>query len=211
VQTALDIGCGCNSYLSRFRPRIRTVGVDSDAASIAISRKNGLHDSFIQADILKEDVGSLLEEAGMPRKVDLVSLYGVIEHLPKRIGFSLLEACEAITSKYVILETPNGFVPQGPEYGNPHQRHLSGWFVQDFEGLGYTVHGTTGTRFFRGYMAEPILKFPGGTFCEEFATLMLRINSNPSRAFNLLAIKDVRGVQARHVGDPRIEVHRTGA
>jgi len=204
VYTAIDVGCGCNSHLSRFRPGIRTIGIDSDPISIRLSQQQGQHDHHLQADILREDVGSLLEKAGLPKKVDLVGLYGVIEHLPRHLGFELLRACEAISDKYVILETPNGFVPQGPEYGNPHQRHLSGWYVNDFEALGYTVHGTTGTRYFRGYMAEPTLRFPGGTFCEELATLVLAINSRPRHAFNLLAIKDVRGVPARHSGDPVI-------
>ena len=209
VSTAIDVGCGCNSHLSRFRPGIRTIGIDSDPISIRLSQQHGLHDDYVQADILREDVGALLEKAGLPRKADLVGLYGVIEHLPRHLGFELLRACEAITDKYVILETPNGFVPQGPEYGNPHQRHLSGWYVHDFESLGYTVYGTTGTRYFRGYMAEPALRFPGGTFCEELATLLLAINSKPRHAFNLLAIKDVRGVPARHAGAPVILAPQT--
>ena len=204
VQSAIDIGCGCNSHLSQFRPKILTIGIDSDLVSIRLSKERGLHDHYVQANILTEDIGSLLEKVGLPRKADLVGLYGVIEHLPRHLGFELLRACEAITNKYVILETPHGFVPQGPEYGNPHQRHLSGWHIHDFEGLGYTVHGTTGTRYFRGYMAEPTLRFPGGKICEELATLLLRINSSPQHAFNLLAIKDVRGVPARHAGAPVI-------
>lgn len=204
VQSAIDIGCGCNSHLSQFRLKILTIGIDSDLVSIRLSKERGLHDHYVQANILTEDIGSLLEKVGLPRKADLVGLYGVIEHLPRHLGFELLRACEAITNKYVILETPHGFVPQGPEYGNPHQRHLSGWYVHDFEALGYTVHGTTGTKYFRGYMAEPTLSFPGGTICEELATLLLRINSRPQHAFNLLAIKDVRGVPARHAGTPVI-------
>ncbi len=204
VATAVDIGCGRNSYLSRFRPAIRTAGVDGDEASIALSKQKSLHDGYVLADILKQDIGTLLEEAGMPRKVDLVTLYGVIEHLPKRLGFELLDRCEAIAAKFVILETPHGFVPQGAEYGNPYQRHLSGWYINDFQGLGYQVFGTTGTRYFRGYMAEPTLRFPGGTFLEELATLALRINSRPRHAFNLFAMKDVRGVPARHARLPDV-------
>lgn len=126
IKTAVDIGCGSHSYLSRFRPRIRTVGIDSCESAIEISRAGKMHDAYVLADILKEDVGQLLEASGLPRQVDLVCLYGVIEHLPKRLGFDLLEKCEAITSKYLLLETPNGFVEQGPEFGNVYQRHLSG-------------------------------------------------------------------------------------
>jgi 2-polyprenyl-3-methyl-5-hydroxy-6-metoxy-1,4-benzoquinol methylase len=207
VATALDVGCGSYSHLSRFRPGVLTVGVDAHPEAIRTAERNDIHDAYVQADILKDDVSEVLAAKGFPPPFDLVSLYGVIEHLPRHLGFKILERCESLTKKYVILETPNGFVPQGPEFGNPFQRHLSGWFIHDFQSLGYRVFGTTGTRYLRGYMAEPTLRFPGGQFLEELATLLLRINRNPRHAFNLVAIKDIRGVQARHpeppVGRPR--------
>ena len=59
------------------------------------------------------------------------------------------------------------------------------------------MHGTTGTRHLRGYMAARI-QFPGCLLCDELLTLLLRINRKPKHAFNLVAIKDVRGVPARH-------------
>ena len=89
-------------------------------------------------------------------------------------------------------------MPQGPEFGNEFQRHHSGWFIQEFEGRGYTVHGTTGTRHLRGYMAGPKYNFPGCLLCDELLTLLLRINRKPKHAFNLVAIKDVRGIPARY-------------
>lgn len=198
VKRALDVGCGQYSHLSRFRPKIMTVGVDAHPEAIKTAERNRVHDAYLEADILKDDVLETLASKGFSEPFDLVSLYGVIEHLPRHLGLKILERCESLTKKYVILETPNGFVPQGPEFGNPFQRHLSGWFVHDFQSLGYSVFGTTGTRYFRGYMAETTLSFPGGLFMEELATLLLRINRKPKHAFNLVAIKDVRGVQARH-------------
>ena len=84
------------------------------------------------------------------------------------------------------------------EFGNEYQRHCSGWFIHEFEGHGYTVHGTTGTRYLRGYMAGPRYGFPGCLLLDEALTLVLRINRKPKHAFNLLAVKDVRGVPARH-------------
>ena len=119
------------------------------------------------------------------------------EHLPKSKGYEILERCEQLTSKYIILETPNGFVEQGPEFGNEFQRHLSGWFIHDFEGRGYRVHGTLGTRYFRGYAGGAKYDFPGCILLDEMLTLFLRVNRSPRHAFNLVAIKDVRGVPAR--------------
>jgi SAM-dependent methyltransferase len=207
---ALDIGCGSYSHLSAFRPQIQTVGIDAHPAAIEMARDKKVHDHYFVANILKEDPETILKQTSELGSFDIVSLYGVIEHLPKRLGFELLERCEKLTSKYVILETPHGFVEQGPEFGNEFQRHLSGWFIHDFEGLGYTVYGTTGTRYLRGYMAGRKYSFPGCIFLDELLTLALHINRHPRHAFNLVAIKDVRGVPACYGSDTQHQVERTG-
>jgi methyltransferase family protein len=193
---ALDVGCGGFSHLSRFRPQISTVGVDVFPAAVEQAKANGSHDHYLIADILKEDPHDVLSRFD-GQKFDLVMLYDVIEHLPKRDGYRLLEKCEQLTSKYVLLKTPNGFVEQGPEFGNEHQRHLSGWFPHDFEGLGYKVYGTSGTRYLRGYAAGPKYDFPGWMTCDIILARLLRAHKHPKRAFNLVAVKDVRGVPAR--------------
>ena len=189
IKTALDIGCGTSSHLNRLRPGVETTGLDAHADAIDLARERGVHDHYIQANILKDDIDE---------QFDLVTLYGLIEHLPKSDGLRLLDRVEKLSCKYILLETPHGCVPQGPEFGNEFQRHHSGWFIQEFEGRGYTVHGTTGTRHLRGYMAGPKYNFPGCLLCDELLTLLLRINRKPKHAFNLGAIKDVRGIPARH-------------
>jgi len=192
----LDVGCGSYSPLSQFRPQITTVGLDAFPQAIEEARANDAHDRYIIANILTDDLDDLLVTCG-GKKFDLVTLYDVIEHLPKRSGYDLLERCEELTCKYVVLQTPNGFLEQGPEFGNEHQRHLSGWFPQDLEGLGYKVFGTTGTKHLRGYSAGPRYDFFGWTVCDILLARLLRIHKFPHRAFNLVAIKDVRGVPAR--------------
>lgn len=196
VRRALDIGCGSYSHLSAFRPRIKTVGVDAFDDAILDARRLDAHDEYVSCDILKCDLEGLLSRFG-GAKFDLVTLYGVVEHLPKREGFRLLERCEQLTEKFVLLETPNGFQEQGPEFGNEHQRHLSGWFPHDFEGLGYKVWGTTGTRYLRGYAAGPKYNFKGCLSLDIMLARLLRAHKNYRHAFNLMAVKDVRGVPAR--------------
>ena len=193
---ALDVGCGGFSDLSRFRPQITTVGIDVFPAAVNEARANGSHDHYVVADILNESTDDVLSKFD-GRKFDLVMLYDVIEHLPKKDGYELLEKCEQLTSKYVLLKTPNGFVEQGPEFGNEHQRHLSGWFPHDLEGLGYKVYGTSGTKYLRGYAAGPKYDFPGWMMCDIILARLLRVHKHPKRAFNLIAVKDVRGVPAR--------------
>jgi hypothetical protein len=192
----LDVGCGEYSRLSVFRPKITTVGIDVFPEAIEKSRSKNVHDFYIVADILRDDLDDLLTKFE-GRKFDLVTLYDVIEHLPKKLGYELLERCEALTSKYVLVQTPNGFQEQGPEHGNEYQRHLSGWFAQDFEGLGYKVYGSTGTKLLRGYAAGPKYDFKGWMICDILLAALLRIRKHPRRAFSLVAIKDVRGVPAR--------------
>ncbi len=195
-KTALDIGCGDRSFISRFRPRIRTVGLDAFEGAIERSKRLNLHDDYILANIIETPAERLLEMNGGER-FDIVVLSDIIEHLPKRMGWDLLEKCEALTSRYIILQTPNGFVEQGPEFGNIYQRHLSGWFPQDFAGLGYTVAGCYGTRFFHGYAGAFKWRFPGVMLADFLLGVLQRLEKNPHRAFNIAAWKDVRGVPAR--------------
>lgn len=194
--TGIDVGCGAQSPLGALRPRLETVGVDSSQTSLEQSKHLNLHDHYVIADILTSDVAALLPPT-WGGKADVVGLYGVIEHLPKRLGYDLLERCEAISRKLVLVETPNGFQPQGPEHGNEHMRHLSGWFIEDFVGRGYEVLGSTGTKYLRGYGAG--LKFPyrGVGTLDVVLSRILRTRHAARHAFNLFAVKDVRGVKAR--------------
>ena len=38
----------------------------------------------------------------------LVTLFGLIEHLPKTSGLALLDRVEKLSAKYILLETPHG-------------------------------------------------------------------------------------------------------
>jgi len=161
------------------------------------ARAKNMHDRYLVADLLDGDsFEEAFRQTGEPPP-DIITLYGVIEHVPKRVGLELLERCEALTTKYVLLETPNGFVPQGPEFGNEHQRHVSGWYPHDFQGLGYTVFGSSGLRRMMGYAAGLRWPFPGAGVLNAVGARAVNIERRPAHAFNLVAIKDVRGVAAR--------------
>lgn len=195
-RSALDIGCGKSSYLSAFRPGLMTVGVDAFAGAVAEAKAHQVHDHYLVANILEANPAELLAPLN-GKKYDLVTLYDVIEHVPKKLGYELLEKCEQLTEKFVLLQTPNGFLEQGPEFGNEFQRHLSGWFAHDFEGLGYQVRGATGLKLFHGYAGQFRFSFPGVIPCEVLLFWMRRADKHPRHAFSLVAWKDVRGVPAR--------------
>lgn len=207
VKVALDIGCGVTSLLTKFRPRLITVGLD--AFTIEAATKLQAHDHYISTDIASVSIEAVQEELYRlcgRRRADLVTLFGVIEHVPKQVGLQMLDKIERLSSRYILIETPNGFVPQGPEYGNPYQRHLSGWFPHEFEGYGYKVHGSLGTRYLRGYMGEPRLRLPGMRLFDNVVMARLFMTHHfPQHAFNLCAIKDLQGVEARYESydDPR--------
>jgi Methyltransferase domain len=186
---AFDVGCGVSSPLTNW-PHLHTIGVDVSPESIEKARANGAHDEYRVADVLDDGLD-------VTPRPDLVALYGVIEHLPKRRGLELLERCEALTTKYVLLETPNGFIEQGPEFGNVAQRHLSGWFPHDFEGLGYEVFGSSGMKSMMGYAGSLRWNIPGMGLVNALLARAVRIEKRPRFAFNLVAIKDVRGVPPR--------------
>lgn len=197
---ALDIGCGISSNLTRYRPHIKTIGLDAFTIEDAV--KSNAHDHYISADILEVSVDELrarLKSMVGQEKADVVTLFGVIEHFPKSVGLEVLQKIEQLTNRYLVIDTPNGFVPQGPEYGNPYQRHLSGWFPHDFEGLGYNVYGSLGTKYARGYMGEPRVRLPGIRLLDNVILARLyRTQSKPHHAFNICAIKDITGVPARY-------------
>jgi len=195
-RSALDVGCGDRSFISRFRPRVKTVGLDAFEGAIEKSKELGLHDDYILANIIETPAEQLIAMNG-GELFDMVVLSDIIEHLPKEMGWEVLRKCEAITSKYVILQTPYGFMAQGPEYGNIYQRHLSGWYPHDFAGLGYTVAGCYGSKFFHGYTGDFKWRFPGVLLADFALGLVQRLEKNPHRALNMAAWKDVRGVPAR--------------
>lgn len=192
----VDIGCGSASPFTGLRGRFITVGVEAFAPALAVAKSNGAHNHYIFADVLSEDISQRLGLMGIER-VDVVAAYQVVEHLSKDRGLALLDRMESLTSKYVIVETPNGFREQGPEFGNEMQRHLSGWFIHDFEGRGYHVFGSTGTRHLRGYASGPRYSFKGCASLDMVLARALMIRRFPRHAYNLLAIKDVRGAPAR--------------
>jgi SAM-dependent methyltransferase len=203
ARTALDVGCGQSSPFSRFRPGLTVVGVDSDEPSIAYARRLGIVDRAIRADFMRSTDGEICAPINGDR-YDIVGSFGVIEHIQKDDGFAFLNRLESLSSGHVIVTTPNGFLPQGPEYDNPQQRHLSGWFANEFRARGYSVFGCDGTRLIRGYAGLPKVNFRYWALADAALARALATRSRPDRfAFTLVAIKDVRGVPARLGRHPR--------
>ena len=181
----LDVGCGFNSPVRTLtnRPK-RLIGVDGFKPVIEQSRAAGIHDDYVQSSVLE------LDKCFEANSFDCVLASDLIEHLSKEDGFKLLDQMERISKDKVIVYTPNGFLPQGEEYGNPMQKHISGWTVKEMRARGYKVTGIEGVRCLRGEMAE--IRWRPRKIWEMVSLLSQSFTTScPSLAFRILCVKDM--------------------
>lgn len=138
--TVLDLGCGYNSFLQYAAPKF-SAGVEYFMPYLLESRKKGIHDFYVRADI---------RDAGFrPDSFDAVLLLNVIEHMDRQSVFSLLNKAALIARKKVVVISPNGFLNQGSADGNELQAHKSGWRPSELAGQGFKAHGVNGLIIFR--------------------------------------------------------------
>jgi 2-polyprenyl-3-methyl-5-hydroxy-6-metoxy-1,4-benzoquinol methylase len=184
-ETVLDVGCGEDSPLGKVKKNFISEGVDVFAPAIAKSKKRKIHDTYKKADLNK--LGNYYK----PKSFDAVIALDVVEHFPKDKALKLIAAMEKISTKKVILLTPNGFVEQG-EYGdNPYQKHYSGWETDEFEKMKYKVHGLRSLQILRGEYAT--IKYKPWIFWGLIAFVTEPIfYFFPKLSFDLFAVKERR-------------------
>lgn len=131
--SVLDVACGL-SLKSKFLDIPIRVGVD-------IYEEYFNHiESDVPYVVIKHDVRKL-EEIFVPKSFDIVIALDIIEHLEKEESLLMIAQCERIARKAVILETPNGYVPQNLDVqghgGHEWQTHRCGWEIAELEKMGY--------------------------------------------------------------------------
>jgi SAM-dependent methyltransferase len=185
TSSVLDVGCGTEAVFRKYVTDVTySVGVDVHLPRDEISRGHHTHDDYVMADI------RCLDKVFKPESFETVVALDVIEHLSRDDGFVLLSAMESIAVRRVVVFTPNGFLPQMGTAQNPHQEHLSGWHVDDFEDRGYRVLGLHGYRPLRGAYAG--IRFRPQALWERVALMTQPlVRSHPEHAFQLLCIKDI--------------------
>lgn len=72
------------------------------------------------------------------------------EHLLFEESVAVLEKAKQ-HFKAIIIATPNGVCEQEAIHGNEHERHLSTWYKEDYEKLGFTVSLLDQEGFLTGY------------------------------------------------------------
>ena len=179
-QSILDLGCGPNSPVKDASASMK-VGVELFGESLEESKKRGIHQQYIQEDILKVNFE--------PKSFDAIVMVDVIEHIKKEDAIVLIKKMETWARKKIILLTPQGFVHQ-EDHHNPLQNHLSGWEVEDFEKLGFKVYGINGWKALRGEHAY--LKFKPTLLWIIISDITQQlVYRKPKQAFHLYAIKEL--------------------
>ena len=141
----LDLGCGYNSPLQYCEISF-SVGVELFEPYLEKSKKKGIHNDYIKADIRKVEL--------KPKSFDAVVLLDVLEHLMEEEGYKVIKKMGKWARKKIIIFTPNGLVYQDGYDNNPLQEHKSGWSVEKLEKLGFKVYGINGWRKLRGYKSS---------------------------------------------------------
>jgi len=179
----LELGCGNNSPLKTLNKRHYLVGVDLHEPYLKESKKIGIHNKYIKADIRKINFRK--------NSFDAVVLLDVIEHLTKEEGTSLIRKMEKWAKKKIILFTPGGYVLQKEYDKNKLQLHKSGWNADELKNLGFKVYGINGWKFLRGNKAR--IRFWPFDFWNKISQITENFAyKHPKVAFQLFCIKDIK-------------------
>lgn len=190
-ETVLDLGCGPSSPLQYSRNIKYSVGVEIFKPYLEESKRRKIHSKYIEQRV---------EEVDFPEKsFDAVIMIEVLEHLPEKIGYEMLQKAENWARKKIIVSTPNGYLPQKARDGNLFQKHLSGWNIETMKRLGFRCRGLTGWKWLRkeaagnetkdGFLAS--IRVRPKIFWFVIATLSQLITYPfPKSAFELFCVKD---------------------
>jgi hypothetical protein len=181
-QSVLDLGCGHNSSIQYFNIPF-SVGVDLFDRYLEESKNKNIHNQYVKEDVRKVEFSS--------RSFDGIILIDVLEHLKKEEGLELIEKMNKWARKKIVILTPNGFIEQEAVDNNSLQEHRSGWRIEEFEKLGFKVHGINGLKHLRGHMA--ILKYKPLFLWMIISDITQRmVYRAPKFAFHLLAVKEIK-------------------
>jgi GT2 family glycosyltransferase len=179
--TILDLGCGYNSSIQYCNVPF-SVGVELFEPYLQESKKKGIHDEYIKADITKIEF--------KPKSFDAILCSEVFEHLTKEDGHELIKKMEKWAKKKIIITTPNEYLWQDGYDNNPLQEHKSGWGVEELEKLGFKVYGINGWKKLRGYKGS--VKYKPIRLWIVISDLTQKITYQyPKLAFQLFAIKKI--------------------
>lgn len=135
IDSILDVACGL-SFKSQYMEADVRVGVDIYRPYLEKIEAKVPH-SVVCADVMR------LDELFLPKSFDIVLLLDIVEHLEKDQSLRLIQMAEKVARKGVIIETPEGFIPQDIDIwghgGDEFQTHRCGWEKKELEDMGYHI------------------------------------------------------------------------
>lgn len=179
-----DIGCGAGNHLDNlsYEQKQAWVGIDSHQGSLDIAAEKQIYSSLVCADVI-----SFLQKCP-DSCVDSVLASCVIEHMPKEVGFRLIEEMKRVCRVSAIVFTPNGYVPQPPDRDNPANEHVSGWSPNDFIANQFEIDcGLYGFKKLRTSFGLPSIRpvIVGDLIAKLTSRAAFRF---PSSAFQIIAV-----------------------
>lgn len=174
--SVLDLGCGRNSPLQYCRHRY-SLGVDLSEGYLRESKIKGIHSEYMMADITKVYFE--------PGSFDVVLCAQVIEHITEEEVNKLFDKMEKWARHKIIVTTPNGFLSKEAYDENEHQKHLSGWTIDELEEKGYIVRGISGMKIIRTRCKPSLFWRRIFDITSKFTYFFPRL------AFQLLAVKEI--------------------
>ncbi len=137
IKTVLDLACGI-SLKSQYVDADIRVGLDIYKPYLEnIELENNVPHVLINADIMG------IDELFLPKSFDLVLLLDIVEHLEKEQSLKLIKMAEEIAKVAVVIETPNGYIPQDMDIlgygGHTFQTHRCGWEPEELINMEYKI------------------------------------------------------------------------
>lgn len=137
--SVLDIGIGygrwgvlCREILDIYKERVLPDQWTTKIEGIEIHEPfRGPLWNIIYNKIHIGDAMEIIDKLGI---YDLIICGDMIEHFEKEDGRLFLQKMLHHTN-YVLITSPNGYLPQGIIYGNEHEKHKSGWDERDFSSI----------------------------------------------------------------------------
>jgi len=179
--TVLDLGCGYNSPIQYCNQKY-SVGVEKFESYLQESKKKGIHNKYVKADITKIEF--------KPKSFDAVLCSEVLEHLTKEEGTELIKKMENWARKKIIITVPNGFLLQDTFDNNDLQKNKCGWNAEELRKLGFKVHGIHGWKKLKG--PKGAVKYKPSFLWTIFSNITQKVTYYyPSQAFQLFAVKQI--------------------
>jgi len=132
ANSILDLGCGRGKQMQFINRKKRyfTVGVDLFEPYLDECRREGSYDLVVSSDIRQLE---WVED----NSYDVVMCLEVLEHLEKEDGKILIRNMMRIARRQVLVQTPVDSFEWEGLHGNPLNKHLYVWKVEELQEVGF--------------------------------------------------------------------------